>query len=340
MPKKDADPFSCFQLASGRWRAVAQTRDAAGKLKPTAKERQTEKEARQAMRDHLRTTGRLAPSASMTVAAMLDAFLVRCEAKGRAPNTLRKYRRYARLVSEQIGHHPIDKLMPSHVEAMMDSFAGAPDANCARSCLRAAINKVARKGAPSLPNVAELADPREHRAKRPTKLTEKGMEDVLAAEVDDALRVLWLLLGSTGIRPVEARTLLWAELEDWEDGMWLRKATAKTEEGKRPIPVPKPVAAEIRKLRKSGLFVFPSPFTGKPYNETSVQDRWKVAVAAAGLAEDITLYQLRHLFGTIKARKVPDHVLKRLMRHRDIRTTKTYYVDEFDDELRKVADEA
>lgn len=40
---------------------------------------------------------------------------------------------------------------------------------------------------------------------------------------------------------------------------------------------------------------------------------------------------------TDMARKHRDHVLKRLMRHTDVRTTKQYHVDE-DDELRKAFD--
>lgn len=339
MPKKDSDPFSCFQLPDGRWRAVAQTRDQAGRLRPKPIERKTEKLAREAMRDYLRAAGRLNPTAGMSVAAMLEAYDARCVAKKRSANTLRKYRRYQKHWTETIGHVPVERLMPAQIEAALEEYEGGPDAISARAYLRAAINKVARKAAPTLGNAAALAEPPEYRAKAPVKLTESGLADVLRSEPDPTLRALWLVYAAVGIRPVEGRTLMWSEIEEREDGMWIRKIESKSEEGKRPVPVPKDVAQALRELPKTAMYLFHSRHTNRPFAESTVREYWIKAVERAGLPPGTNLYQLRHLFGTVTARRHKDHVLRRLMRHSSVQTSKQYYVDEFDSELRKAVDD-
>lgn len=68
-------------------------------------------------------------------------------------------------------------------------------------------------------------------------------------------------------------------------------------------------------------------------DEGNLRREWIAALKKAEIPFT-NLYQLRKLFGTLKARKVTDSVLKRLMRHTDARTTKQYYVTAIEQDLR------
>jgi integrase len=68
-------------------------------------------------------------------------------------------------------------------------------------------------------------------------------------------------------------------------------------------------------------------------DQPNLRRAWLRALSAAGVPET-NIYQLRKLFGSMHAKSVNDVTLKRLMRHTDIRTTKMFYVEAFDEDLR------
>jgi integrase len=162
------------------------------------------------------------------------------------------------------------------------------------------------------------------------------LEKLLAAEDRPMYRVLWLMLATTGLRPDEVRGLIWSDITESEDGWWIRLRQSKTEEGKLPVPVASAVMKELKKVPKRGVYVF-STETGGPLNESNLRRDWVQALAKADLPYT-NLYQLRKLFGTLKARTVTDSVLKRLMRHTDARTTKQFYVTALEEDLRRAVE--
>ena len=104
---------------------------------------------------------------------------------------------------------------------------------------------------------------------------------------------------------------------------------SKTHEGKKPIPMTDTAQAAIKKVASHAVYVFANPKTGEPYREWFWRSRYKKAGPAG-----TSLYAIRHTFGSQMAKRVRDDVLKRLMRHTDVRTTKRYYVDVEREELR------
>jgi integrase len=128
------------------------------------------------------------------------------------------------------------------------------------------------------------------------------------------------------------------EVERREDGLWLRKLDSKSPYGKKPIPLSKAVEEALGAIPAESLFYFPSPRTGKPYDRTTISNYWKDVQIEADVPIT-TLYQLRHFFGTVQAKKHKDDILRRLMRHTDVRTTKQYYVDPFDEDLRAAVED-
>jgi integrase len=129
----------------------------------------------------------------------------------------------------------------------------------------------------------------------------KAMEHVTR----DDYRAVLLLLRWTGMRPKSARELTWPEVEERDGRMWIRKVSAKTTAGTRPVLVRKEAAEAIRALPKSSVFVFPSAKTGKPYNETTIMGAWRDAQTAAGLTPR-PLYDLKHLRVTELAEEFDD----------------------------------
>lgn len=93
---------------------------------------------------------------------------------------------------------------------------------------------------------------------------------------------------------------------------------------------------ELKKVPKRGVYVF-SAANGSPLNESNLRRDWVQALDHAELPFT-NLYQLRKLFGTLKARKVNDSVLRRLMRHTDARTTKQFYVTALEEDLRRAVE--
>lgn len=295
-------------------------------------ERKTEAKAREEMNKFLTETNRLRPSPTMSVCAMCEAFIIQCEEEKLAPKTIKGYRDALRLyVKDSIGHIPVNALTPAHVQGMMKGL-GAKTAINARAFVRVAINRIARVADHKLGNVAELARPPRYQRGVMRNLTPETYAKVIETETYELARAMWLLLGETGLRPTEARELLWPEIVKREDGYWIALEESKTAEGTKPVPVPDHVAAALLALPRTSLFVFANS-KGKPFNETTVCGWWKAAQVAAEVPVT-NLYSLRHYFGSVLASKVPDHILKRRMRHTNVKTSKQYYVEAFDAELR------
>ena len=79
----------------------------------------------------------------------------------------------------------------------------------------------------------------------------------------------------------------------------------------------------VRRLPKhiSSPYVFPNPKTGRPYDTTTIYDRFQIAVEKAGLkgagGEGVWLHDLRRTFVTQSRRRgVPERVIVNLSGHK------------------------
>ena len=329
------DGFSTFQLSDGRWRASARISDEFGRKRSHSIERKTKDGARKAMKSYLAAYIPHQATPKDTVSAIMRIYLSEFEKKvnagTKAPSTLRNYKLYQAHVDSKIGHVRAALLTARQVEACMGEQEGGKAKANMRAFLRTVYNRVAIKDGLCVTNPAALASPAEYRPKPKEILTFENFALILAAEPNRLHKAFWLLLSETGDRPVEARRLQSIELTEREDGWWQQLLKSKTEEGKRPIPLSKVC---VENLDLAQMYVFANPKTGKPYDETYWRNHWVKAQERAGVSPVVTLYALRHFFGTKMARKVRDDILKRLMRHTDIRVTKQYYVSVLDSELR------
>lgn len=327
-----ASIFKC----KGGFRGKVQYRDANGRPRSKWLRGSTRKEVRERVNHFLETRVLEVANPDMSVAQLCAMAVRRAEEKGCATNTVRGYRNFTDThIVPAIGRLKVADLRASHIERLMDGMDTSRQTKLlVRAFLRMALNKVAIKAGVVSRNEAGLADPpaRSRNERSRMALTPESLQLVLDAEQNPVRRCLYLTIATTGLRITEARHLTWVELKERPDGMWIHLTRSKTDEGLKPIPLPESTWREIQALGITSVVVFPSN-AGTPINETNLRRSWMLALKRAGLPQT-NIYQLRKLFGSVHARKVSDAVLKRLMRHTDVRTTKQYYVDAFDADLR------
>lgn len=330
-----------FQLKNGKWREVAQVKDQYGKSRPLMKEGKTAKEAEDKLRKALAAYIPSIPTPKTTVDEGCAIYLERCKTKGRKAKTIEDYRKYKDgVVKRTIGHKKAALVTAHDIDAMLEEIKGKVARQRCREFLRAVWNKVFLKGGICVTNAPALSDAPEHSPSRKAKLTPANFKRILTKESDPIRKALWLVFADSGYRPFEIRTLKWSELRRQDDGIWIVKEDAKTDEGKKPRPLTKAAAEALFSLPStSPVYVFPSNRTGVPWNERTIRDWWTQAQEAVTGIPITDLYELRHFFGSRMARVVKDDVLKRLMGHKDVRTSKQYYVEPFEEDLRAAVEE-
>jgi integrase len=138
-------------------------------------------------------------------------------------------------------------------------------------------------------------------------------------------RQVLVFLRFSGCRPAEARDLEWPDVDLDARELVLRrhKTTKKTKKPRRvPLhPVILKLLIFIKRLHQPGTHVFLN-HRKRPWHRVSLAQRLRRSRRAAGVAEDATLYGLRHRFGTTAIlRGVDLKTLSELMGHTTTRMT-------------------
>lgn len=248
------------------------------------------------------------PAPNMTLERAIELYIEAREDEDISAPTLTDDKYVSEIIKPLLGPARIDTLDPFGVELALREWREKPrTAKKIRDFGRKLYKWLAKRGW-----VDESRNPFAM-AKAPRYAPEKWEEPITAEHFDSALakvqredfRAILLLLRWTGIRPKSARELAWPEISEKDGRMWVRKVSAKTKAGTRPLLVPKPAADAIRALPKASVLVFPSCRTGRPYNDTAVSGAWRDAQDAAGLTVR-PLYDLKHLRVTELAESLDD----------------------------------
>ena len=199
-----------------------------------------------------------------------------------------------------------------------------------------------RRGWATTNPVALVERPRAHRSahRRLRFLQPQEIEAVLRAVPDDALgaveRPLYLAAAMTGLRQGELLALRWSDV-DWSASR-VRVAEShtrgafdspKSHRG-RSVPMADRLAGELERHfqrsyhRGDQDLVFAHPATGHVLDPSRVRERFRAALARAGVP-DITFHELRHPFGTqMAAAGAPLRAIQEWMGHADASTTEIY----------------
>lgn len=149
---------------------------------------------------------------------------------------------------------------------------------------------------------------------------------------------LMMLAVYTGFRRAEIRSLRWREDVDLEAGVIRVQAKrigdddVFTPKSGQPdsIGIPTPLLAVLKEMDQKGPYVFGGE---KPINDDRIYKVFKRLAKLAGLPADYTLHTARHTFGSHMLRKTRDlRDTQRVMRHKDIASTKKYMHVVGDDE--------
>ncbi|MCH8978033.1 MAG: tyrosine-type recombinase/integrase [Armatimonadetes bacterium] len=332
---------SVFETPIG-WRGKVPYKAANGRTRFKWFRGKSRKNVRDQIRRFLDTRQLEVPEPDMDVAQLCAMAIAHAESRDCAEKTVRGYRNYTKThIGPALGRTKVADLQPWHVEELMDGMGTSRQTKLlVRAFLRTALNRVAVKFGIVTRNAAALADPpaRERGATDSrAPLTTESLNAILDAETNPVLQCLYLTIASTGLRITEATRLTWHEIHERDDGRWIMLTHSKTDAGLAAIPVPDATWREIEALGKRSVCVFPTS-VGTPFNESNLRRAWARTLKRAGVRYT-NLYRLRKLYGSLKARKVSDVILKRLMRHTDVRTTKQFYVEPFDEDLRDAVED-
>jgi integrase len=188
----------------------------------------------------------------------------------------------------------------------------------------------------------DLPPLRDHDAIEPLRfLRVHEVNDLVAAVPDGPYRhldrALYITAAMTGLRQGELRGLRWDAI-DWTAQRVLvvrnivrGKDTSPKSRKSRSVPLAPQVAVELQALHLATSWkgaddpVFADPQTGEPVARTPMMQRYRRALAAAGLDVAFRMHDLRHTMGTSLAMAGVDVVtIQAYLGHSDLATTRRY----------------
>jgi integrase len=167
--------------------------------------------------------------------------------------------------------------------------------------------------------------------KKPQPVPVESFEKLLAKAKDDQTRTYLLCGWLAGLRLAEAAALEWEPTDTTPFVDFLRNRIVFPAEFVKAVedqwvPLDPVLREALEELPRDGSKVFRfADSTGKPLTLSGISDRVTDLAKKAGVR--LTMHSLRKGFGCRYAGKVSAHVLQRLMRHSNIKTTLDYYAN-------------
>ncbi len=339
-----------YREAEGRWEA--RYRGADGRRHSLFAK--TRREAQERLRVALVATDQRVelPGRRLTVGAYLDEWLATSVQARCRPSTADNYARVVRLyILPAIGHQPMAKLTPDHVQRMLNRLTARDDLSpttvrYAYSILRIALGRALKAGK-VLRNVCTLVDPpaKAQLELRPLTADEVGIFlDSVAGSRDAPLYTVAI---ATGLRQGELLALRWEDI-DLEAGTLTVRHTRdrhtgalgepKTERAKRTLRLGVEVVSALRTQRRRQLeervaagsrwqetdAVFATSLGG-PLDAANVLHAFQRAVVAAGLPHQ-RFHDLRHACATLLLEQGEElGVVSKVLGHANVATTADVY---------------
>jgi integrase len=303
----------------------------------------------------------------MTVQEYLTKWLNEVAKHKVSERTYKDYMQHLeRHVYPSIGSKRLHQLRPLEIQALINNIHERGHTRLARyihMIVKQALKQAVKWGL--IPNnPAELIELPRERTKEMRALSPEEARRFLDAAVYDPYYALFALLITSGLRPGEAFGLKWEDVDlltgkirvqrslERRDGQWFLKEP-KTPQSRRTVPLPPDVVDALKQHRieqaqqklKLGPnyhdygFVFTSE-NGEPIHKRNlVRRHFKPILRAAGLPEDIRLYDLRHTCATLllAAGENPKIVSERLG-HASVNMTLNRYSHVLPDMQRSAAD--
>lgn len=277
-----------------------------------------------------------------TVASLLEEYLINLTLRNRSKRTVYERRRYLQLFAEEFGQQRIGQIKAFHLEKWVLSHPTwkSPETKTeAVKSVKAAFNWAVRAQLIEKNPFAHVTMGYRVR-RRPATRREfaqlmRGLLHPTTKRADDVaskrrLREILTFILFTGARPSEVASLRWRHV-DLTHGVitLLEHKTTSTQRSPSPRRIFL-VAPVIRLLKKVSQrqdhsdFVFVNT-RSRPWARNSIQQNLKRVRERIGLPDDLSLYSLRHLFGTTASMNgVELATLSQIMGHTSSRMTEHY----------------
>ena len=287
--KRGQHEGNIYRRADGRWEGRLRVGYRNGKRSRRSVFGRTRvevaKKLTQLQRDH--ELGILGNPGRVTIAQFLDQWMAESAQPRLRPKTYGSYQQVIRLhITPYLGHHPIQKLTPQHVQAwtnelsrsgwkrkrtQADDAAQRPEQrgvsprtiHYARAILRAALQQALRWGIVQR-NVATLITPPRMVKREIRPLEPQQARDLIAAAQSHRLGVLVTTACALGLRQGEALGLKWADVDLNGGLLHVRHALQriggtwtlvepKSARSRRAIALPRIVTAALKAHRTTQL---------------------------------------------------------------------------------------
>ena len=189
------------------------------------------------------------------------------------------------------------------------------------------------------------------RTSKPRSLT-VGEFQRFVQHLGDPFHTISLVCVCFGLRISEALALKWGDV-DWLNGklrvergiVRQRVDDVKTETSHTAITITSTMIEALKvwkqttefSAQEDWIFASPAQLGRLPWSADSVNDAYKKAASAAGIAH-VSTHSMRHTYRSwLDAVGTPIAVQQKLMRHADIRTTMNVYGDVVTDEMARAA---
>ena len=283
--------------------------------------------------------------------------------KGLTKKSLGMYdEKYTGYIKPVIGHIKLQDVRDTHLQKILNGQAGMSLSHVEkiRRVLREMFSRARKSRLIAYDPSEDLELPAVKDGKH-RSITEEERKVILAvAEYHHA--GLWVLtLLYTGMRPGEAAALNWRDVDFEENMIHVHAAlesgstnikAPKTESGFRDIPIHADLLWRLQEARGRSFDPVFKTNSGGRQNSGSISRLWKSFVREMNIymgaevyrnqvkeskvADDLTMYCLRHTFATDCAKKeVPIETTMWLLGHADISTTANIYQHRNDEALRR-----
>ncbi len=356
------------QRADGRWEAMYTYHDATGHMKRRSLYGKTQREVREKLTAALRALdqGDAPITDRQTVAQFLDRWLADVVKPSVRPKTYHSYAQLVRLhLKPALGRHQLAKLLPQHVQGMMNDKLAAGlsprTVQYLRAVLRRALGQALKWGLVAR-NVATLVDPPRSERHEMQALNPSQAGQFLEAARGDRLEALYRVALSLGLRQGEILGLRWEDV-DFDAGTMRvrvqlqridgkpRLVDLKTVKSRRTVALPAALVMALKAHRMHQLeerllaggrwqdwgLVFTSTI-GTPLDARNLTTRYKALLKRAGLP-DVRFHDLRHSCASLLiAQGVPPRVVMEILGHSQISLTLNTYTHVLLDAQRQAAD--
>ena len=313
--------------------------------RPSAPESITEALARKAVQSLLLQLNSEAPRAELEVpnfGVLLDKFVAE-----EMPERYSTRNSYASMLKTHIrpkwADYPLDRFKPMAVEQWLRQLSLAPKTKAhIRGLMHLIFTCAERWGLiPVGKNPLSLVRVKDctKRLKRPKILTIEQFFAILS-RLPEPYRSMVIVAQCLGLRASEIVALQWGDFNFGDLTLLVQRSSvhghvdsAKTEYSRDIVPIDLDLAdvllawKKINPVKGNEDWVFPSPITGEPFHQESIQKKHiSPAGIVAGLGLGIGWHTFRHTYRTLLDETgAPMKVQQELMRHASIQTTMNVY---------------